>query len=95
MDIFLTIVLIYILGINIFTFFLFWFDKIKAIRVWYRISEDNLLKYCSWGWSLWGFIGMLVFHHKVQKPSFQKRFYVLFAIQAVCVLAFVLLRSFM
>ena len=67
---FLTVFLIYVLFINIKTYFLFVKDKKYAIENKERISEAKLLKYCFLGGALGGFLGMKTAHHKTRKWLF-------------------------
>lgn len=60
----------YLIAINIVTFLLFGFDKMKAKHNWSRISIATLLGVCFVGGSIGGFLGMYTFHHKTQKNYF-------------------------
>lgn len=62
---------IYLLMINLFTFFLFYLDKRKAIKNKYRISENTLLFFSLVGGSLGGFLAMEILRHKNLKLKFR------------------------
>lgn len=63
-------ILIYLLSINLLTFFLMWLDKIKAKKGKWRIPENTLLTFALLGGSIGGIIGMYTFHHKTKKAKF-------------------------
>lgn len=62
---------IYLLIINLFTFFLFYLDKRKAIKNKYRIRESTLLFFSFVGGSLGGFLAMEFLRHKNLKLKFR------------------------
>lgn len=66
----LKFILIYILTINLITFFIFGIDKRKAKKGRWRISEKCLLTFAFLGGSVGALLGMKVFHHKTKKPLF-------------------------
>ena len=68
--IFKTLIL-YVVIINIVTFFLFGIDKRRAIKNRWRISEAMLLTFSLIGGCVGGIIGMSVFHHKTNKMKFK------------------------
>jgi uncharacterized membrane protein YsdA (DUF1294 family) len=61
---------IYIIMINLITFFMFMIDKEKAKRNRWRIRESVLLGLSLIGGAAGGLIGMKVCHHKTMKPKF-------------------------
>ncbi|MCF6277018.1 MAG: DUF1294 domain-containing protein [Candidatus Magasanikbacteria bacterium] len=63
--------IIYLVIINIATFFYFGLDKIKASLAQRRISEKKLWTLSLIGGSLGGLLGMYFFRHKTKKLSFQ------------------------
>ena len=67
----LHIALIYLLIINVITFFLFGIDKLKAKRSRWRISEALLLGMAAIGGSIGAWLGMMVWHHKTQHKKFR------------------------
>ena len=65
------IVLIYLAGINAFTFFLYGIDKWKAKRSKWRISEATLIWLSVFGGSIGAWLGMKAWHHKTQHKKFK------------------------
>lgn len=63
-------ILIYLLIINLITFFVMWVDKRKAKKGKWRIPENTLLFFVILGGGIGGIAGMYVFHHKTQKAKF-------------------------
>ena len=63
-------IIIYIIIINIFTFFMMWLDKRKAKKGKWRIPENTLLIFVLLGGGIGGIAGMYTFHHKTQKMKF-------------------------
>ena len=60
----LHIVLIYLVVINVVTFFMYGIDKWKAKRTKWRIPEATLLGMAVIGGSIGAWLGMKVWHHK-------------------------------
>ena len=63
-------IIIYLVIINIFTFFIMWLDKRKAKKGKWRIPENTLLFFAVIGGSIGGITGMYIFRHKTQKAKF-------------------------
>lgn len=63
-------VIIYIIAINIITFFAMFIDKKKAQHGRYRISEKTLFTLVLLGGGIGGIAGMYIFRHKTQKTKF-------------------------
>ena len=63
-------VIIYIIAINIITFFAMFIDKKKAQHGSYRISEKTLFTLVLLGGGIGGIAGMYIFRHKTQKTKF-------------------------
>lgn len=61
---------IYLIVVNLITFFLYGADKSKARRHAWRIPEKVLLGAAVIGGSLGALVGMRFFHHKTRKPLF-------------------------
>ena len=59
-----TTILIYLLIINVVTFFVYGIDKYKAKHAKWRISETTLLLLAAIGGSIGAWCGMKVWHHK-------------------------------
>lgn len=75
-----TLLIVYLLLINISAFALFGADKRKARRNAWRISEKALFLSAVLGGSLGALIGMRLFHHKT------KHWYFVIGIPAILVL---------
>lgn len=65
------LILIYLIAINIVTFFAYGIDKWKAKRSKWRISEATLLGMAVIGGSIGAWLGMRVWHHKTMHKKFQ------------------------
>ena len=64
-------ILIYLIAINVVTFFMYGIDKWKAKRSKWRISEATLLGMAVIGGSIGAWLGMRVWHHKTMHKKFQ------------------------
>lgn len=67
----LHIVLLYLVIINVVTFFLYGIDKYKAKRSKWRIPEATLLGLAFIGGSIGAWMGMKVWHHKTMHKKFK------------------------
>ena len=67
----LYIVLIYLVAINVITFFLYGLDKWKAKQSKWRIKEATLLGIAAIGGSIGAWLGMKVWRHKTQHTQFK------------------------
>ena len=65
------LIIIYLIAINVVTFFLYGIDKWKAKRSKWRIPEATLLGLAVIGGSIGAWIGMKVWHHKTQHKKFK------------------------
>ena len=65
------IILIYLVAMNVVTFFAYCIDKWKAKRSKWRISEATLLGMAVIGGSIGAWLGMRVWHHKTMHKKFQ------------------------
>ncbi len=63
-------IIIYLIAINLFTFFMMWLDKRKARKGRWRIPENTLLLLVLIGGGIGGLAGMYTFRHKTQKAKF-------------------------
>lgn len=61
---------IYLIAINLVTFFIYGIDKLKAKRGKWRIPESMLLTLAVVGGSIGALLGMLVFRHKTKHKKF-------------------------
>ena len=66
-----TIIVFYLLIINLLTFLLYGIDKWKAKRARWRIPEAALLGMAAVGGSIGAWLGMRVWHHKTQHKKFR------------------------
>ncbi len=65
------LILIYLIAINVVTFFLYGIDKWKARRSKWRISEATLLGLAVIGGSIGAWLGMKAWHHKTMHKKFK------------------------
>ena len=65
------IIIIYLLAINIATFFTYGIDKWKAKKSKWRIREVSLLTLAVLGGSIGAWLGMKVWHHKTMHKKFK------------------------
>jgi len=65
------LILIYLIAINVVTFFMYGIDKWKAKRSKWRISEATLLGMAVIGGSIGAWLGMRMWHHKTMHKKFQ------------------------
>ncbi len=61
----------YYIAINIFTFLIWGFDKLRAIQHKWRVSEKMLITLIMVGGAFGGLAGMLLFRHKTRKLMFK------------------------
>ena len=66
-----TIIVLYLVIINVITFLLYGTDKWKAKRSQWRIPESALLGMAAVGGSVGAWLGMRVWHHKTQHKKFR------------------------
>ena len=65
-----SIALIYLIAINVITFFVYGLDKWKAKHAKWRIRESTLLGLAGIGGSIGAWLGMKTWHHKTQHAKF-------------------------
>ena len=63
-------ILCYLVGINLFGFFIMWLDKYKAKKGSWRIPERTLFIVTALGGGIGTIAGMYIFRHKTQKLNF-------------------------
>ena len=66
-----TISTIYLVAINVVTFFVYGIDKWKAKHSKWRIPEATLLGLAIIGGSIGAWLGMKAWHHKTQHKKFK------------------------
>ena len=76
----LTLIIIYLIAVNLIGFVLMGIDKRKAIKNAFRIPEATLFSVALVGGSLGSILGMLIFRHKT------KHWYFLFGMPIILIL---------
>ena len=61
---------VYLLVVNLITFFLYGIDKRRAVRKAWRIPESVLICFAAIGGSVGAFLAMLLFRHKTKHTKF-------------------------
>ena len=79
-------ILIYILIINVITFFMMWFDKHEAKIGDWRVPERTLFLLVLLGGGIGGIAGMYVFRHKTRKWYFKIGFPAILIMQIVFII---------
>ena len=87
-----TLLTLYLVAINVVTFFLYGIDKWKAKRARWRIPEHVLLGMAAIGGSVGAWLGMRVWHHKTQHAKFRYGVPAMLVAQAA-VLVWIVLRA--
>lgn len=64
-------ILIYLIVINVITFFLYGIDKLKAKRARWRVPEATLIGLAVIGGSIGAWLAMMVWHHKTMHQKFK------------------------
>jgi uncharacterized membrane protein YsdA (DUF1294 family) len=77
----MSIILLYFLVINCIGFFLFWYDKNRAIAHKYRVTEKTLLAIVALGGVIGSGLAMLFFRHKTSKMSYLLWFFGIIVVQ--------------
>ena len=72
---------IYLLAINVITFFVYGIDKLKAKRNKWRIPEATLLGLAIIGGSIGAWLGMKAWHHKTMHKKFKYGVPLIFILQ--------------
>jgi len=76
----------YFILANILSFLLYAYDKLKSLKSGKnvrRVSENKLLLSTFVGGDIGSVIAMLMFRHKIKKPSFLIKFFIVIIIQLV------------
>ena len=76
-----SILLFFILGINVITFMVYGIDKLKAKKGKWRIPEATLLLLAFVGGSIGAWCGMKVWHHKTMHKKFKYGMPMIIAVQ--------------
>ena len=85
-------VITYLLIINIVSFVAYGWDKLKARKGKFRISERSLLMPALFGGSIGALLGMHLFRHKTRKIKFVLGIPLIFAVQ--CVVIYMIYRVY-
>ena len=80
------LIVIYLVAVNVVTFFMYGIDKFKAKHSMWRISEATLLGMAVIGGSIGAWLGMRVWHHKTMHKKFQLGIPLILIIQLAIVL---------
>jgi uncharacterized membrane protein YsdA (DUF1294 family) len=75
----------YLLGINVATIVLYWYDKSVAGGTTTRVPERVLHGAELFGGTPAGFVGQRLFHHKNRKGSYQLQFWLIVLVQVIVV----------
>ena len=89
----LHIVLIYLVIINVVTFFMYGIDKWKAKKSKWRIRETALLGLAVLGGSIGAWLGMKVWHHKTLHKKFRYGVPAIIIIQLLIISYFTLFQK--
>ena len=65
------LILLYIVLINILTFFIYGIDKLKAKKSKWRVPENTLIGMAIIGGSIGAWLGMKIWHHKTLHKKFK------------------------
>jgi uncharacterized membrane protein YsdA (DUF1294 family) len=82
----------WVIAVSLTAFVAFGFDKLSAIAHWLRVPEWVLIGLALAGGTLGALVAMLIFRHKTAKRSFQWRFWLTVAFQAVLAGSYIILR---
>lgn len=77
------IIIIYLIVINVGTFFTFGIDKLKAKHAKWRIREAALLTLAVLGGCIGAWLGMKIWHHKTMHKKFKYGIPLILLIQIV------------
>ena len=77
------IVLGALLAINVIAFLTFGWDKLCAVRNWWRVPEANLLLLALLGGAIGAIVGQQVFRHKTRKEPFRSSLYLMCGVNVV------------
>ncbi len=89
----LRIALIYLVVVNLATFLVFLWDKVRAKQGEYRVSESTLLMMSALGGTPAAFLAREIFHHKTRKQPFGYILLAIAALQVVGVAAVIIYRT--
>ena len=90
---YLHIALIYLVAINIVTFFMYGIDKWKAKNSKWRIRETALLGLAVLGGSIGAWLGMKVWRHKTQHKKFKYGVPAIIIVQLALIVYFIISKT--
>ena len=85
--------IIYLIGINLFTYIAFYVDKKKAQKGKRRISEKEFLQLSLIGGIIGALFAMKNFRHKTQKKSFYNKIYSILLLY-ICLILYIVYKLF-
>lgn len=85
-------ILIYLVCINLLAFLAMWWDKRRAQKGEWRISEAGLFTLALLGGGIGGIVGMYTFRHKTKKLKFTIGFPTILLTEIVLVVYFIFVR---
>lgn len=77
---------VYLLVVNLITFFLYGIDKRRAIRKAWRIPESVLMGFAAVGGSVGALLAMLLFRHKTKHAKFTVGVPLILVVQIVAII---------
>lgn len=80
------ILIVYLIAVNVATFFVYGIDKWKAMHGKWRIPEATLLGLAVAGGSIGAWLGMVVWHHKTMHKKFKYGIPLIIVVQIVIAL---------
>lgn len=86
-----SILINYLIIINIVTFFIYGIDKYKAKKSQWRVSEKILITLAILGGSIGAWIGIKIWHHKTKHQKFKLGIPIIIVIQ-ICLLIYLFCR---
>ena len=89
----LHIVFIYLVSINVVTFFMYGIDKWKAKKSRWRIREAALLGLAVLGGSIGAWLGMKVWHHKTLHKKFKYGVPTIIIVQLALIVYFIISKT--
>jgi uncharacterized membrane protein YsdA (DUF1294 family) len=84
------VIAIFLLSLNVITFFIYGIDKWKAKKGKWRISEATLLILAIIGGSIGAWLGIKVWHHKTMHKKFKYGVPAIIVLQLIAVAAYYL-----
>lgn len=81
------VVLLGLIGLNLFTFLLYGLDKYKSRHRMWRVPESTLLLFALAGGSLGAWMGMHLWHHKTSHWEFRIGVPLIIVLQVAAILA--------